>query len=101
MAKELSQRKDFADYVGKAIEGGNVYTLIAPEHNLDGIRIKDYQKVNYRDKNGNIVYTATQAYMPMDIADTNCNGVLEQHDYGYSYCLADDLGDVFTKRSSF
>ena len=101
MAQELSQRKDFADYVGEAIEGGNAYVLSAPGHNLDGIRIKDYQKVNYRDKNGNIVDTATQAYIPMDIADTNCNGVLEKHDDSYSYCLADDLGDVFTKRSLF
>ncbi|MGP1484704.1 MAG: hypothetical protein ACTTJC_01180 [Campylobacter sp.] len=101
LAQELSQREDFAYYVGEAIESGNAYVLMAPEHNLDGIRIKDYQKVNYRDKNGNIVDTATQAYIPMDIADTNCKGVLEKHDDGYSYCLADDLGDVFTKRSLF
>jgi hypothetical protein len=101
LAQELSQRKDFADYVGEAIEGGNAYVLSAPEHNLDGIRIKDYQKANYRNKNGDIIKTSTQAYIPMDIADTNCNGVLEKHDDGYSYCLADDLGDVFTKRSLF
>ena len=101
MAQELSQRKDFADYVGEAIEGGNAYVLSAPEHNLDGIRIKDYQKVNYRNKNGDIIKTSMQTYIPMDIADTNCNGILEQHDDGYSYCLADDLGDVFTKRSLF
>ena len=99
--EELSQREDFADHVFKAVEGGGVYNLQAPEHNLDGIEVKNYRDIKYTDKNGDVIARAKEAYIPMSVASGDCKGDLEKHDDGYSYCLADDLDDVFTKRSWF
>ena len=97
--EELSQREDFAGHVSKALEDGNVYVLSAPEYNLDGIEVKNYRNIKYTDKNGEVIVKAKEAYIPMNVASGECKGVLEKHNDGYSYCLADDLDDVFTKRS--
>lgn len=99
--EELSQREDFANYVFKAVEGGGVYNLTAPEHNLDGIEVKNYRDIKITDKNGEVIAIGKEAYIPMSVASGECKGVLETHNDGYSYCLADDLDDVFTKRSWF
>ena len=75
-----------------------------PEHNLDGIEIKSRDNVTYTDKNGDEIAKAVDVYIPMSVVSGDCKGELVRgkgNFSGYSYCLADDLDDVFTKRSWF
>ena len=91
LANELKQRGDF---VFAYDEKNETNAVLVPRHNLDGVKVREYKELDYK-----IV-----AYIPMDIVG-DCRGELRKYsdingDIVY-VCLADDLDDVFTKRSWF
>lgn len=99
---ELSQRKDFSEYLFYNAEY-KTRVLKIPAHNLDGIKIAEKLLTNYARETGS--NNAWVNRIPMDVISGECKGELvELKAYRkgtLTYCLADDLDDIVVKRSWF